>query len=773
MRFVRLGRRKNIFIGFLLSYLVVFSIPMAIGLFVYNQTMNVITIDAHRNNVTKLRQVQETIDSRLKEIENLTRILPLYSNTYNAMDLESAYDVGAIRFLGELRENLSSFCQINSFINTIYVYFKKGNFVLSPYSSTNADMFFSSTFKYDGYSKEEFVKTFLDVYSSRKMLPIEQVTLNGYERNLITYIQTLPTDSYKPVEGAIIILIEKNKIDEMLFDLSENGEGWVYITDAEGKFISQNKSHDGIELPLAFDSRNGNYEIINNGANMIVSHQTSDYNGWTYVSVLPYSVTMRQVERLRFNILLLFAGAFCLSIIVSFFLSYRNVKPIRQLIDRIKHVVITNQKKGANEYEFLDSSFTTIIEDNMTLNDRMASYLPYMRNTFLYRLLNGGFTNADEITVFLDYLGLRHLNSHDCKFLVAVIKITGFNNEFSDEILHALTHEKDVVRDVIYGKINDGCYVVDIGYDKIAVLHTFTAASVQQYKSETEAVARDLHNTLLQKYKIRTVYAFGTFIESIMEVNASYANAEQSLEHMAGDAVCVTFWFDDIPVTSASYLFTLDMESKLINIVKTGNETELSKMFKSLYEENSLKRKISVKMTKRLMYELCGAGIKLISIIEPKDLETVRGIKALLDGVPALHSIDEMYKSMEQAFLHMIDIVKTQQDNQNNDLKNKMVEYVMSCYNNNQLSISMVSDEFNISESFIGIFFKKRFNQTFSDYIEQLRMDKSCELLIKTNMTVEEISQSIGYNSAHSYRRAFKRLKGVSPAAYKAEHTGS
>lgn len=63
--------------------------------------------------------------------------------------------------------------------------------------------------------------------------------------------------------------------------------------------------------------------------------------------------------------------------------------------------------------------------------------------------------------------------------------------------------------------------------------------------------------------------------------------------------------------------------------------------------------------------------------------------------------------------------------------------------------------------------FKEFTGVNFSDHLIKVRMDQAEILLKESNYTVDEIASRVGYNSSHSFRRAFKRLNGVSPSVYR------
>ena len=52
-------------------------------------------------------------------------------------------------------------------------------------------------------------------------------------------------------------------------------------------------------------------------------------------------------------------------------------------------------------------------------------------------------------------------------------------------------------------------------------------------------------------------------------------------------------------------------------------------------------------------------------------------------------------------------------------------------------------------------------------YLEKYRIEKAKELICENKYDLERIAIMIGYNNSNTFRRAFKRLEGISPSDYK------
>ncbi|MCK3685583.1 AraC family transcriptional regulator [Maribellus sp. YY47] len=60
-------------------------------------------------------------------------------------------------------------------------------------------------------------------------------------------------------------------------------------------------------------------------------------------------------------------------------------------------------------------------------------------------------------------------------------------------------------------------------------------------------------------------------------------------------------------------------------------------------------------------------------------------------------------------------------------------------------------------------YFKNRTEKTFSQYLNEVRINNAQKMLINTNLDINEICSSCGYNSLSYFSRQFKQKNGISP----------
>lgn len=83
------------------------------------------------------------------------------------------------------------------------------------------------------------------------------------------------------------------------------------------------------------------------------------------------------------------------------------------------------------------------------------------------------------------------------------------------------------------------------------------------------------------------------------------------------------------------------------------------------------------------------------------------------------------------------------------------------------LTLLMLSEKVHLNASYLSRLFHKMTGEKLYDYILNARMTRAKELILKKNMKIQEIAQSVGYESVQSFNRAFKKYTGMSPIDYR------
>lgn len=83
------------------------------------------------------------------------------------------------------------------------------------------------------------------------------------------------------------------------------------------------------------------------------------------------------------------------------------------------------------------------------------------------------------------------------------------------------------------------------------------------------------------------------------------------------------------------------------------------------------------------------------------------------------------------------------------------------------LSLSLLENELHISKYYISHVMSSKLHIGFNDYINSLRISNACKYLLRTDKSVTEISDIVGFNTLRTFNRAFFKQMGVTPSDYR------
>ena len=95
----------------------------------------------------------------------------------------------------------------------------------------------------------------------------------------------------------------------------------------------------------------------------------------------------------------------------------------------------------------------------------------------------------------------------------------------------------------------------------------------------------------------------------------------------------------------------------------------------------------------------------------------------------------------------------------------KAINYIQANYSRN-ITVGELSTFLSINRSYLYTLFKKQLSISPQQFLIQYRMDKACELMGNTNLTISQIARSVGYNDPLIFSKTFKKVKNTSPKSF-------
>ena len=73
----------------------------------------------------------------------------------------------------------------------------------------------------------------------------------------------------------------------------------------------------------------------------------------------------------------------------------------------------------------------------------------------------------------------------------------------------------------------------------------------------------------------------------------------------------------------------------------------------------------------------------------------------------------------------------------------------------------------NVSQAYLSNLIKKESGMTFSQHLTRLRINKSKEKLMQTDLSILEVAELVGYSDYYYFIKVFKKEVGITPFQFK------
>jgi len=101
------------------------------------------------------------------------------------------------------------------------------------------------------------------------------------------------------------------------------------------------------------------------------------------------------------------------------------------------------------------------------------------------------------------------------------------------------------------------------------------------------------------------------------------------------------------------------------------------------------------------------------------------------------------------------------------DISHRVLRYCSEHFRES-LTLERLESDLFVSRSYLSHVFSDRLGTGFCQYINSLRVSEACRLLkSRDEISITEISESVGFGSIRSLNRAFRQITGISPAEYR------
>ncbi|MHA6483391.1 helix-turn-helix domain-containing protein [Paenibacillus sp. strain BS8-2] len=743
------NRRGRPVFKFLIPYLCMLLLACLVSVIMYQQTSRVVKEEVTNRNEAVLQLAKQQLDRQIAETNQLAISLSQDPKVLAMQQTENPYDRSSITRLLELQKQLKNYSAITTrTLESYYIYYTKSRFIISP----DKHSLLSRASGDEGMTEsiQSFIGGLEDRFYYQEMLPEMKFQSTNGELRLIPYIHTIGYPSY--YLSHIVLFIDSTAIRIALrsIDLSEGG--YAYLANQEGGIIA-GVAGAGAGVGAGVGAGDGEWQTAADQygddpqmAGQFVTSIGLDDGHWRLVAVQPQHIVLSKVFYVKKISAVIIIGMLAIGGIASVLFAYRNSRPLKALIQTVFQLESYNER----------------------LHRNIDEQKPMLRAAFLQRLLDGAYSGQKELESVMHHMDIP-LDGDS--YSVIIVQLPYILESIDEGALEKLDMEKAGLRECIVELEGERACLLDIGENKLAFIYAGDAGhaeSVYMWKEELAAKLEAIRALFLERFQHTVQFGIGKPCASLMDVSASFEEATIAMSFGMHSAGTMSF-YDDLPRHPQSYYYPFDLEQKLLNYLRSGSKEELDSTLDSLYFENFVERSLVGPVVRLFMSEMLSTALKFMDQAgwqmfedESEDMMTL----LQLPHAPA--DTYACFQRLKKVFHQIANRVNEQKRLRNEELMKEIVGYLDGHYPDPSLCLPLLSDQFQISETYLSLLVKEYTGCTFSDYVNSKRMNAAKELLRESGLNIEQIADNVGYSSLNSFSRAFKRIHGVTPSHYRA-----
>ena len=764
---------SSVFRKYLLSYVIILMIPVAAGMISYQVSLDVARNGSMETSRMLLDQTRRILDQRMAEVEGFTRQLAIHQDLNRLMGERVAADAGSTYLLWKTSRDIARFAQTNDFLEDFFVYLRNYDAILSAGAVYYRPSHYYELYHYANMPYERWTAEILEQSHQRTVIPLQPFVGARKEMSVISFVQSLPLNSFNHPPGTAVVIIDQKKISRLLENISREYGGWAYVVDRDGRTLAA--SGIGEEDIGKLTQNSGRTDgpdarYLRDGTLLMTVR--SSYNGWTYAAGVPQRAIMEEANVIKKMTWTVTAVTVAAGLALCLLLAYRHTAPILRLISIFRDHSALPPERPVNDYDFLHGNIAKLISSNRSLQEELKHQLPMLRDAFTKRLLRGEFNARGELEAAAaqsgiplpgrcGYVGLLHLNGY-----AGMDSTDIFDELHAARVLLRQRMETGAAGGAAGGVPGNGLLATDIDTDKIAFVLLMADEPDERTEREVERWLAGIVG-FAAEYRIASAAAMGGAFRTLADVARSFGEARQTLEHAAWAGGAGIWWYRRLAQQTDSYYYPVDAELRLMNAVKAGEAKEAQRLAAELMERNLAERDLSVEMSQQLVAELKGTLFKLLAQEAFRNAEEAEELRRRIVRIQLSDGLDTVRIQLFDAIESCCELVTNRRLQRDSRTIADIRRFLEERYADADLTLYRIAEHVGRPEKYISQLFKERTGENLSDCLERIRLDKAAELLLQSDLTIEEIAFSVGYNSAHSFRRAFKRLRGLSPSAYR------
>ena len=632
-------------------------------------------------------------------------------------------------------------------IHDIFIYDRKDEAAISASSALKSlEVFFRYYYIVEGLTIEESMARLDDLSNGHSYSPEISITIPTMPRSskrVLEYRMFLPIGWVRDMQCQLVMVIDAEELFKDFRDALPAG-GEFYVYDSNNVLIYQNGSLYQELMPLtAPDTLHllKDEEVQIHGAVL----RSGSWQVKVFVPNLVESSSPLSFLSPAFSLFVILPMIACLLLAIT--LTHKNYRRILELLNLFRsHGGEAPKEPEIVDYRLVQRYVSQVIAEKNQMTQQITQYSDSRKYEVLDKLVRNTYNSREEAAHALEESALTIREGRNIVLCIRCPEVS-YETVLSDGVT-----VRETVRQ-IFGELLEQPYVLfDTATNETTCIISLEAD--EDTDILVQGISSQLNVELAYRYDIEVHIGVGNPAPSVFFLHESYAQAHRVLQYREAFGIKVTLYSELVQLEDA-YYYPREYSERII----AGKQSDAKHLIRQVYEENfeNPEKHLSEKAIGKLKTHL----LECITALAEKYSF------ALSEELSLENSTGAFFEVLVQSVDLLAQEIQHKQKQVRHKTASRLLDYIHENFCDNNLSLKQISETFGMHESYISNVFKNALGENLSVYIERLRIEKARDMVKNTDLKIQEIANLVGYTSDASFRRAFKKITGVSPVEYR------
>lgn len=427
-------------------------------------------------------------------------------------------------------------------------------------------------------------------------------------------------------------------------------------------------------------------------------------------------------------------------------------KPLHNVFDMLGY------SEDSGNLELLGNSVNKLIQDNRSLRTNLSQSNFDLKSLFIKNLLHG-IIPGNKFDAYAKKLNMTHLDS-DCICII----IDCYNNEFDNSIENVGETNKlqNKYSEILEKVLTDNLIGELVTIDKLKF--AFITSNVSKSLLTNNLLTlQDLFNNYIGFYPF---VAVGRTVDSVKNVYESFDDASKIITRKFNFTDSFLVFFDDLSVNETTYYYPIELESTFIESILYGKTEKANEVVLELIDTNLYNLSLSEENLNEFIFSIIATVKRIVYMLNKTTDEIFGGDDILHIDTGSSSTTEKIAESIRSMVNRLIEFTTENLKASHHKLISDILDYIANNYNRD-ISLDDVAEHFCRSSSHITRILNQDAGVSFKEYLNKTRIEEAKKQLINSNITIEKISENVGYVNTRTFFRVFKKYTGYSPAEYR------